>query len=109
MGQAVTSDDNGKASNDFEQARNDEQLKLRYAFWFALAALFALVVVFVIGSHEWSDDIQQAAAVISPVAGVVGTIAGAYLGHQAGSAGREREAAERRELLHRLLGDNTST
>ncbi len=108
MSRGVTSEGGTQATNDFAQARNDEQLKLRYAFRFALAALFALVVVFLIGSLEWSGA-QEAAAVISPVAGVVGTIAGAYLGHHAGSAGREREAAERRELLQQLLGGNTST
>jgi hypothetical protein len=32
---------------------------------------------------------------IAPLAGVVGTITGAYLGHQAGSAGRDRDAAAR--------------
>jgi hypothetical protein len=81
---------------DRARASEDERLKLRYAFVVAVLALFTLVAILLIGASEWSGA-KDAASVISPIAGVVGTIVGAYLGHQAGSAGRERAAAEHRE------------
>jgi hypothetical protein len=81
---------------DRKRANDEEQLKLRYAFWVVIAALSALVLLLLIGAAKWSGA-KNAASVISPVAGVVGTIVGAYLGHQAGSAGRARAAADQRE------------
>jgi hypothetical protein len=81
---------------DRARANDAERVKLRYAFMVAIAALSTLTLVLLIGATEWSGA-KNAASVISPVAGVVGTIVGAYLGHQAGSAGRERAAADHRE------------
>jgi hypothetical protein len=81
---------------DRTRATEDERLKLRYAFYVAISAISALILILLIGALEWSKA-KDAAAVISPIAGVVGTVVGAYLGHQAGSAGRERDAAEHRE------------
>jgi hypothetical protein len=81
---------------DWTRASDEERLKLRYAFMVAIAALSTLILILLIGATEWSGA-KDAASVISPIAGVVGTIVGAYLGHQAGSAGRERAAADHRE------------
>jgi hypothetical protein len=81
---------------DRTRASDEERLKTQYAFLVATGALAALILILFIGATHWKD-VKDAAAVISPVAGVVGTIVGAYLGHQAGSAGRERAAADHRE------------
>jgi hypothetical protein len=67
-----------EAVTDRARANDEEQRKLRYAFTVAIGALVALIV-------------------IRPVAAIVGTIVGAYLGHQAGAAGRARADADHRE------------
>jgi hypothetical protein len=85
-----------EAATDRARANDEERLKLRYAFWVAIGALSTLILILLIGATKWSG-VKDAAAVISPVAGVVGTIVGAYLGHQAGAAGRARDAADHRE------------
>jgi hypothetical protein len=85
-----------EAVTDRARANDEEQLKLRYAFRVAIVALLTLIAILLIGATEWSGA-KDAASVISPVAGVVGTIVGAYLGHQAGAAGRARDAADHRE------------
>jgi hypothetical protein len=85
-----------EAALDRTRATDEERLKLRYAFVVTIVALSTLIAILLIGARKWSNA-KDAAAVISPIAGVVGTIVGAYLGHQAGSAGRERAAAEHRE------------
>ncbi len=87
---------NSEIALDRTRASDEEKLKLRYAFLVAIAALSTLILILLIGATEWSGA-KDAASVISPVAGVVGTIVGAYLGHQAGSAGRARAAADHRE------------
>ena len=87
---------------DFERAANQERLKLLCSLCVAITALLVLVALLGVGVARWSDA-KDVAAVVSPLAAVVGTIAGGYLGHQAGSSGREREAAERRELAHQLV------
>jgi hypothetical protein len=88
--------DSDTAALDRTRASAYERLKLCLAFWLAIAALVALILIVAIGAARWSAA-KDVGAVISPVAGVVGTIVGAYLGHQAGSAGRERAAADNRE------------
>jgi hypothetical protein len=85
-----------ETADERQRASEHERLKVKCAFGVAIAALITLIVTLAIGAHEWSG-VQDAAAVIGPVAGVTGTIVGGYLGHQAGSAGRERDAAEHRE------------
>ena len=85
-----------EAVTDRARANDEEERKLRYAFTVAIAALLALIVILLIGATQWSDT-TDAASVISPVAAVVGTIVGAYLGHQAGAAGRARADADHRE------------
>ncbi len=86
------------AEDGLERTRANafESRKLLFAFIVAVAAIAALILILLIGAWHWSDA-KDGAAVISPIAGVVGTIVGAYLGHQAGSAGRERDAADKRE------------
>ena len=85
-----------EAATDRARANDEERLKLRYLFWVAIGALFTLILILLIGTTKWSGA-KDAASVISPIAGVVGTIVGAYLGHQAGAAGRARAAADHRE------------
>jgi hypothetical protein len=97
----MTEPNNQPAANsdmalDRTRASDEEKAKLRYAFLVAIAALSTLILILLIGATEWSGA-KDAASLISPVAGVVGTIVGAYLGHQAGSAGRARAAADHRE------------
>lgn len=83
-----------------DRAERAEARKLRYAFWFAVGSLATLVGFALLAFHWKTADGAQ--KVIAPLAGVVGTIAGAYLGHQAGSAGRDREGAAReREAAER--------
>jgi hypothetical protein len=77
-----------EAALDRTRATDEERLKLRYAFVVTIVALSTLIAILLIGARKWSNA-KDAAAVISPIAGVVGTIVGA--------AGRERAAAEHRE------------
>lgn len=91
----------GAVSDAADRAEAAEAKKLRYAFWFAIAALATLVALALLAFHWKTAD--GAEKVLAPIAGVVGTIAGAYLGHQAGSAGRERDAAERQRATDRAV------
>jgi TRAP-type C4-dicarboxylate transport system permease large subunit len=88
--------------SDYDRASREEEQKQRNAVTVALAALAALVLLVLIASWRWTDP-KDAAAVIGPVAAVVGTVVGGYLGHHAGSTGRSRDAVERRELTNQLL------
>ena len=86
------------------EAEHFEARKAAYAFGFATVAVLALVALALV-ALLWSNT-DNAAKIVTPLGAVVGTVAGAYLGHHAGSEGRTREAAARERLEQALLARN---
>lgn len=71
-----------------------EQMRIRYGLWIILTGFGLVALVSVVAIFRWNDA-TNAAAVIGATTSLVGTVAGAFLGVQVGSAGRERAEAAR--------------
>ena len=78
-------------------ANEVDRLRLKYGLLiiltgFALVALMAIISIF-----KW-EDVTNVATVIGATTSLVGTVVGAFLGVQVGSAGREQVEADRQRL-----------
>src|ERR687884_148624 len=74
-----------------------EQMRIRYGLLIILAGFVLVALVSVVAIFRW-DDATNTAAVIGATTSLVGTVVGAFLGVQVGSAGKERAEADRRRL-----------
>ncbi|MEV0583396.1 hypothetical protein [Nonomuraea sp. NPDC050310] len=82
-------------------AQQAEQLRWRYGFLVVVIGIVAILVAF--GAAIWAT--QESAMLFAGLAGVIGTIIGAYFGIQAGQSGKARveaELAKSQELVVRL-------
>ncbi|WP_113703617.1 hypothetical protein [Nonomuraea lactucae] len=82
-------------------AAQADAARWRYGFFVVLAGIVAILVAF--GAAVFAT--RQFAALFAGVAGVIGTIMGAYFGVQAGQSGKARVEAElgkAHELVVRL-------
>ena len=71
-----------------------EQMRIRYGLLIILAGFVLVALVSVVAIFRW-DDATNTAAVIGATTSLVGTVVGAFLGVQVGSAGKERAEAAR--------------
>ncbi len=81
------------------EADDVERLRLRYAFWLAIAGLglAALLVIFlVVGTAITMQTAQDVVAIVGLFTSITGTLVGAFFGLQIGAAGKEREIQDRR-------------
>jgi hypothetical protein len=76
-----------------------ETKRMRYAFWLAVVglALSATLVIFlvVVAKMRTSADIV---AIIGVFTSLTGTLVGTFFGVQVGSAGREQEREDRKQM-----------
>jgi uncharacterized membrane protein len=71
-----------------------EQMRIRYGLLIILAGFVLVALVSVVAIFRW-DDATNTSAVIGATTSLVGTVVGAFLGVQVGSAGKERAEAAR--------------
>lgn len=87
-------------------AEQVEQMRIKYGLWIILAGFGLVALVSVVAIFRW-DDAANAAVVIGATTSLVGTVAGAFLGVQVGSAGKERAEAARdqsEEMVRAAMG-----
>jgi hypothetical protein len=85
-----------KASKD--ASREADETRMRYGFWLILISLFLISGLFVLVAYEVPfDDPTDIATGLPAVTTLFGTLVGFYFGHQAGSSGKERAEASRRQ------------
>jgi hypothetical protein len=81
---------------------------MRYGYRLVLISLFVVAGIFVItygASILWLEEVaSELHAPMSSVTGVIGTLVGAFFGHQLGAAGKERANVGQRFLVRRKSG-----
>jgi len=68
-----------------------------FAFVVVLAGLALVAMVFWISANKWSDA-KDVIGVVGAVAGIIGTLAGAYFGVKVGQGNRQQLQDENRKL-----------
>src|SRR5215213_3218566 len=71
-----------------------DRMRLRYGLLIILAGFGLVALIALISIYKW-EDVTNVATVIGATTSLVGTVVGAFLGVQAGAAGRERVEADR--------------
>lgn len=74
-----------------------DRMRLRYGLLIILAGFALVAVIAIISIYRW-EDVTNVATVIGATTSLVGTVVGAFLGVQVGSAGREQAEADRQRL-----------
>ena len=93
---------------DSDTSEPVEYLWMRYGYRLVLISLFVVAGIFVITygvSILWLEEVaSELHAPMSSVTGVIGTLVGAFFGHQLGAAGKERANVGQRFLVRRKSG-----
>jgi hypothetical protein len=66
-----------------------DRMRIQNGLWVVVGG-FVLVAAIAVAAILTMQDAQQITAIVGSVTGLVGTVVGAYLGVQVGSAGSER-------------------
>ncbi len=88
-------------SENANGSKNDP-LRTKYGFWIVFTGIVVVLVVFLASLLKWSSS-NDVATSVGSVTSVLGTLIGAFFGIQVGSAGKEKEAADRKEAEDKAL------
>jgi hypothetical protein len=78
-----------------------DKIRLSYGLW-VIGSGFLLVGGIAVGAMIMMEEAQEITVMVGSVTGLVGTVVGAYLGVQVGSAGTERAEMARRQMEERF-------
>src|SRR5262245_9325584 len=90
--------------SDEQQTPQPDILRIRYGFWIVVIGFVVVMMTLILAVElgGW-HDVKDVTTVLSPVAGIVGSLAGAFFGVHVGAQGKERAENERQTAQKQLL------